>query len=233
MKTQKLALAIVVAASLTVAGTARGQFDKLRQLTRSADTCKQIAYFKMKGVLTETPVHLPPLFASEPPMSLHSLLERFKDTKPHRDFHLFAYTAVQAGVARSLLERIGGIVAARNERAERAREMLRDVEAVTLPKVPPGARPAYNHCPLLMPDNAARDRAITAALDAGVECTTLYGRTIYDAYGLEPNRRGGGRRCPRAEDLADRLLLIPCHPLIPMDRVERAAEIVKLIATGG
>jgi len=161
----------------------------------------------------------------------HPLLARFKETEPHEEFLLAAYTAVQAGVARSLLGKLDGIVAARNERAGRAREILSGVEGVTLPEVPLRAQPAFNHCPLLLPDSKTRDRALAAALDAKVECTILYGRTIYHAYGLGPDECRGSGDCPRAEDLAQRLLLIPCHPLAPMGRIEQAAEIIGKIVT--
>ncbi len=165
----------------------------------------------------------------------HRALARFKDTEPHNAFLLAATPAMHAGAARALLNRLDAIVAARNERANRAREMLDGVAGVVLPQIPPGASPAYNHCPLLLPDERTRDAALAAALAAKIECTTLYGRTIYDAYGLGPDECGGSGDCPNAEDLARRLLLIPCHPLIPMHRVEQAAEIVRNAAatTGG
>jgi protease-4 len=54
------------------------QLDALRNLGKTTETSKQIAYFKLKGALTETPTEMPPLFGSEPPLSLKSLLERFK-----------------------------------------------------------------------------------------------------------------------------------------------------------
>ncbi len=160
----------------------------------------------------------------------HPLLAGFKDTAPHDDFRLCAYTATQAGAALSLLARLDEIIAARNARAARAREMLADADGVALPQVPPGARPAYNHCPVLLPDRRTRDRALAAALDADVECTALYDRTIYHAYGLGPDECRGADDCPRAEELAARLLLIPCHPLIPMSRVEQAAAIIRATA---
>lgn len=160
--------------------------------------------------------------------ALHPLLKRFKDTTPHQDFEAFAYTALQAGAGRSLLRRLKHIVDARNRRAQRAREILADAQPITLPDIPNGARPAYNHCPVLLPDRNTRDAALARTLNAGVECTTLYNRTIYAAYGIDPDDMGG--RCPRAEELAERLLLIPCHPLAPMARVEQAAELVRNVA---
>jgi len=162
---------------------------------------------------------------------LHPLLAPLKDTKPHKDFLCVAYTAVQAGAVRSLLRRLDAIVAARNERAYRAREILADTDAVTLPRVPAGTRPAFSHCPLMMPDSPTRERAVASALDAGVECTRLNEKTVQAAYHLSPDAYRGGP-CPRAEALAERLLLIPCHPLIPMAKVEQAAEIVRKAASG-
>jgi perosamine synthetase len=156
----------------------------------------------------------------------HPLLARFKDTVPHPDFDASALTATQAGTVASQLKRLDRILAERRRRAERAREMLAEVEGVTLPAVLPGARPAFSHCPLMLPDTATRDRALAAALHIGLECTTLYNRTIHRAYALPPEAYGGGA-CPRAEALAARLMLIPCHPFAPMARIEQAAELVK------
>ncbi|MFO7898644.1 MAG: DegT/DnrJ/EryC1/StrS family aminotransferase, partial [Planctomycetota bacterium] len=152
---------------------------------------------------------------------LHRRLERFKDTTPHEEFELHAYTAQQAGIVRSLLERMGAFIGARNERAGRAREILADADGIVLPAVPPDARPVFNHCPVLVPAGL-RDRCIAAGLEIGVECTTLYSTTVYQAYGLD-----GGGDCPRAEELADRLLLIPCHPLVPMWKLEQVTEAVR------
>jgi protease-4 len=50
-------------------------------LTQSASPGKKIAHFKIKGELVETPVRMPPLFGTEPPLSLKSLLARFKEAR--------------------------------------------------------------------------------------------------------------------------------------------------------
>jgi perosamine synthetase len=156
----------------------------------------------------------------------HPLLARFKDTAPHEDFDASACTATQAGTVSALLARIDRIIEQRNRRAERAREMLSDADGITLPTILPDTRPSFNHCPLMLPDSATRGRALRAALSAGIECTTLYDTTIHRAYDMTPDQYGGGE-CPRADELASRLLLIPCHPMVPMARVEQAAEIVR------
>ena len=60
----------------------QGQFDALRKFAGGeVEDVKQIAYFNIKGRLTETPTNMPPLFGSEPPMSLMGLLERLKEAR--------------------------------------------------------------------------------------------------------------------------------------------------------
>lgn len=73
----KLGLAI----TLMHAAAAPAQFEALRNLGKTAQEKKQIAHFKIKGALTETPSNLPPLFGSEPPQSLKTLLERFRQAR--------------------------------------------------------------------------------------------------------------------------------------------------------
>ena len=65
----------------TITGSAYGQFESLRKLTQSTSSGKRIAHFKLKGDLVETPVHIPPLFGTEPPLSLRSLLARFREAR--------------------------------------------------------------------------------------------------------------------------------------------------------
>jgi protease-4 len=71
---------------LVITGLAFGQFDELKKLGRKAlgskeEESKQIAYFKLTGSIAETPVEMPPLFEKHPPVSMKSLLERFKQAR--------------------------------------------------------------------------------------------------------------------------------------------------------
>ncbi len=74
------------AALLTVSvlsSPAWAQLDRLKKFASgsSEPAAKKIAHFKLKGLLAETPVEMPPLFASEPPLSLKALLERLKQAR--------------------------------------------------------------------------------------------------------------------------------------------------------
>lgn len=87
----KHTLFIVVAllAPLAFCGSTSAQFEQLKKMGRAAlgkeEETKQIAYFKIKGPLAETPVNMPPLFGSDPPMSLKGLLERFKEARQDKN----------------------------------------------------------------------------------------------------------------------------------------------------
>jgi len=74
---------------LACTGSTFAQFEQLKKMGRAAlgqeEDNKQIAYFKIKGELAETPVNMPPLFGSEPPMSLKGLLERFKEARQDKN----------------------------------------------------------------------------------------------------------------------------------------------------
>ncbi len=80
-----LSLVVALLAASALAGSSFAQFEELKKMGRAAlgqqEESKQIAYFKIKGPLAETPVNMPPLFGSEPPMSLKGLLEQFKEAR--------------------------------------------------------------------------------------------------------------------------------------------------------
>ncbi len=72
---------IVLAVSCALVEPASAQLEALRNFARGSQPAKQIAYFKLKGLLKETPVHFPPLFGNDPPLSLKELVARFKQAR--------------------------------------------------------------------------------------------------------------------------------------------------------
>ena len=85
MSPRRLHIVSALFTPFVLVGVSFGQFDQLKKLGRSAlgggDETKQIAYFKLKGPIAETPVEMPPLFEKHPPLSMKSLLERFKQAR--------------------------------------------------------------------------------------------------------------------------------------------------------
>lgn len=106
MKRSLLCAVIVACVSLTVASPTRAQFEALRKLGKSTESAKQIAHFKIKGALMETPSNLPPLFGSEPPLSLKTLLERFKEARHDEDVVAVVVDVQEAALGLGQLQEI-------------------------------------------------------------------------------------------------------------------------------
>lgn len=60
-------------------------FKKAKDATGKSQSAKQIAHFAIRGPLAEEPVGIPSLFGGEPPQTLKSLLERFKQARRDND----------------------------------------------------------------------------------------------------------------------------------------------------
>jgi len=106
MKRYVLNTIIAVSLSLTLTAPALAQLDVLRKLGKTMEGTKQIAHFKIKGALTETPTNLPPLFGSEPPLSLKTLLERFKEARHDNNVVAVVIDLQQAALGFAQLQEI-------------------------------------------------------------------------------------------------------------------------------
>ncbi len=111
MKMRNLRSAVgVVTLALFGAAPAHAQFEQLKKKISDAvmpkAEPKQIAYFKIKGELAETPVNMPPLFGDEPPLSLKTLLERFKEARLDGDVVAIIIDVQEASLGLAQLEEI-------------------------------------------------------------------------------------------------------------------------------
>ena len=84
------------------------QLDAILNLTRSQQESpsKQIAHFKIKGSLLETPTNMPPLFGTEIPVSLKSLLSRFRSARTDQNIVAIVLDVQQAAMGLGQLEEI-------------------------------------------------------------------------------------------------------------------------------
>ncbi len=80
--------------------------DAIRRFTGGETTTRQIAYFNVKGPLTETPTRIPPLFGSERPESLKGLLERFKEARLDTNIVAVVIDLQRAGLGLAQLQEI-------------------------------------------------------------------------------------------------------------------------------
>lgn len=100
---KKYIIAMVFSLSL-ISLPAFAQFDALFNLAKknTKTSSKQIAHFKIKGALLEKPTGMPPLFSSEIPPSLKSILSRLKTAR--MDDHVVAVVLDIQGAALGLAQ---------------------------------------------------------------------------------------------------------------------------------
>ncbi len=109
MRKRHFALAVALLIPTALSGSAFAQLDQLFKGAREKlgeEPTKQIAHFKIKGAVTETPVAFPPLFGGEPPLSLKTLLKRFRDARMDNNVVAVVVDLQQAGLGLGQLEEI-------------------------------------------------------------------------------------------------------------------------------
>lgn len=147
---------------------------------------------------------------------------------PRRDVHERLGTtsrldSVQAAVLRAKLPRLAGWAAARTARAARYGERLAGCPGVSIPGVGPGEIHVWNQYTI----RCAEARRARAALDAeGVEWRHYYPTPAWEQPALE----GRGRLaapCPETETACREVLSLPVHPYLPLEAVDRIAEVIR------
>ncbi len=132
----------------------------------------------------------------------------------------YRLTDIQAALASSQLRRLDDFIARRNAIADRYRDGLADVDALTLaPAAPAGARHAHHLFVIHHRDGAPARRALFDALHergvlVQVHYVPVYRHPYYrETYGYEPGL------CPEAERYYAGCISLPCFPdLSPEDQ---------------
>lgn len=157
---------------------------------------------------------------------LHRLASRFKYTSLHTEFASFQLADVLAGAGVALLRRADAICERRHANGLRLAAALDGLPGIRLPTPLAHAYPVFNQFPVLADDPTTRARLVDAILRrTGVEVTTLYPDPLHRIYDLGYD----GDPFPNATLMAQRLLLIPTHPLIGERDLERVVETMKSV----
>jgi dTDP-4-amino-4,6-dideoxygalactose transaminase len=134
----------------------------------------------------------------------------------------FGLSDVLAAYLLAQLERRESIQAKRRAVFDRYAEALApfaDRLGLRLPVVPPGRTAAYHMFYLLLSDNAARDAALTALRDDGIQATFHY----VPLHSSDAGRRfsDAPAHCPVTDDVSGRLLRLPFYNSLSPDDVDR------------
>lgn len=180
MRTMRSRVLISAMAVIMAAPTVYGQWDDLWKRGREAITGsgttepkRQIAHFSIKGPMAETPMDMPPLFGGEPPLSLKSLVERFKEARIDRNVVAVVVDLQSASMGPAQLEEV--------------HEALRRFAAVD--------KPVYIHADslsMLAYTTATGASHISLVPTGEIWLTGLYGETPYlrgllDKIGVTPD----------------------------------------------
>lgn len=109
----------------------------------------------------------------------------------------------------------------REERVRLYRELLAPVDDVTFQRVE-ARRPSVTYMPILLPDLRTRERVVRALDREGIR-TRRYFFPLTSGFSFLP--RSSRRRCPVAEEIANRVLCLPLYHELP------EAEVRRVVAT--
>lgn len=155
----------------------------------------------------------------------YDLIAKLKYTTLHTDFDSFAYTKFQAGVGCALFERASKMLNKRHDHGMFLFDMLAQTKGIRLPELISHTVPVFNQFPVLFEDENMKELCFEKINNTGIESTKLYPDPIHRVYdfGYDPDRDP----FPNATYFSRRLLLIPTHPIMNIERLSIMVNIIK------
>ena len=152
-----------------------------------------------------------------------SLVSRFKETSPPKDFTIRRMSDFHAGLGLVLLEKREDIFLRRYNKGMALMEALKNVSGIIFPEIPANSRPIFNRMPILFKEPSKRDLLAKKLWDGGVETSTMYIKPLHHMFDLGYNKD----EFPNAVYFAQRLLVLPVHPSVDEDAITRMVKIIK------
>jgi len=132
---------------------------------------------------------------------------------------------VAAAIMRVQLRRLPDLLAARRRVAERYRELLADLEPITLPVALDDREHPWQSYVLTLDPALDRGVVATELRARGVQCNIgTYASHVQPVY-------GGGQHCPVSADLFTRHLAVPMHANLTDNQVATVAGAVREVVT--
>ena len=155
----------------------------------------------------------------------NDLISKLKYTTLHTDFDSFAYTKFQAGVGCALFEHASKILNKRYDHGVFLLDVLAHLKGIKLPELIPHAVPVFNQFPVLFEDETIKENCFEKINNAGIESTKLYPDPIHRVYNLGYDLDKDP--FPNATYFSRRLLLIPTHPMMNIEKLSLIVNIIK------
>ncbi|MEW6088957.1 MAG: DegT/DnrJ/EryC1/StrS family aminotransferase [bacterium] len=156
----------------------------------------------------------------------HLIISRFKDNQVPENFYSRKYSNFQAGVGKSLLDKIDGFSEKRYNNGMFLAEKLYGLKEIIVPVTSKEAKPAFNRFPVLFKNLELRQKIKNALWASGFDTSFMYLKPLHHIFDL------GNRKedFPNANYLAEHLLTLPVHPLLGKDDMERIIQVIKKAA---
>ncbi len=154
---------------------------------------------------------------------LYSLLKAFRSERPPLNFSILGYSDIQAAVGLSLLKRLEEFSQIRYANGFFLFEALSEMKEVILPQVFASSRPAYNRFPVVFRNLDSKQIIKKKLFKQGIDSSDMYERPLHFIFDLG-YKKGD---FPNAEYFAQRLLTLPCHPLVTKSSLTVIKEVFK------
>ena len=155
----------------------------------------------------------------------NDLISKLKYTTLHTDFDSFVYTKFQAGVGSALFEQASKILNKRYDHGVFLLDMLAQTKGIRLPVLLPQTVPVFNQFPVLFDDENVKENCFEKINGNGIESTKLYPDPIHRVYNLGYDLDEDP--FPNATYFSKRLLLIPTHPMMNVEKLSLIVNIIK------
>ncbi len=160
----------------------------------------------------------------------NDLISKLKYTTLHTDFDSFTYTKFQAGVGCALFEHASKILNKRHDHGMFLFDMLAQTKGIKLPELIPQTVPIFNQVPVLFDNENIKELCFEKINGTGIESTKLYPDPIHRVYDMGYNIDTDP--FPNATYFSRRLLLIPTHPMMNIEKLSLIVNIIKNCLVG-
>ncbi len=148
------------------------------------------------------------------------LLRHLKEAAPGPTIEAKKFSSFQARTVSVAMDDIDTLSLKRYQHGTQLIGALKGIDAIKLPIIASGSRPAFNRLPLLCRDRELLRRRLAAA---GIESAPLCAGPLHHALDLGYAKTD----LPAAVFFADNLLTIPTHPLLGENDIIRMIRVIK------
>ena len=157
--------------------------------------------------------------------SCYSIISRFKETTPPKDFIVRNITHFQSALGAILLNKLDILVSKRYENGMYLINALKDIDRISIPEISSNSRPAFNRFPVLFKDTSKREVAEKRLSCSGIETSRMYLKPLYRMFDLCFKNEN----FPNADYCAEHLLTLPIHPSVRGKDLDKMIEVMRTV----